>query len=648
MESITELVNDHPFDMELQCVFLKYMADTAGQKDLNAARSLSSEFVDLDDAHWKNWVNSSKEISTPDELAGLISAAFNDHPSPAVLAECIGALSILIKSHWNEWTIFTKRPTAEKSAIRFMEQALDKVSLWPDSAIAWKSARELLKSLGTEKESVRKLYLRQLQAVPMNSETRSALIAEQKEYEKTVGLSHIEADTSGSERSWRSWSALEESVSVNPGFFHEMITKRSSVDTPEMIASLYARSVMASRADANTWIRYWEYARDTLKNERMQIQILRRAVKNCPYCGELWVNLVKVAESTSSPDTERIVMMGSSALRDSMMGNEESLQVLLLVDAKLKLAQEDVDGARESFSNAVSILSEMGPKLAISAFIAWVHAELFQPLLMQADGVGIAAELVKNFTSNPEWEDKRVACAPLQWVHLAWLKRMMADCAGVRDMYDMALKYVDERYKSIILQDQVVFEQSLGSIGEFVNASERMHAIESTKRKVPEKPVAAPTKKKARSEEHSAMIVDEQTLLPVAEVSKPAPVAPKTFPKCVYIKDLAFSVDDEKLCGFFESSIGSRPVKTAIVMNSIGRSRGFGYAEFDSEESANKAVECSGQQIDGRAVSVSISNRPISVKKQESPPPPQIEEEKVKTNDYFRNLIAQKQKLSHR
>ena len=645
MESITELVNEHPFDMELQSEFLKYMADSAGQKELNAARSLSSEFVDLDDAHWKNWVNSSKEISTPDELAGLLSAAFNDHPSPAVLGECIRALPILIKSNWNEWTIFTKRPTAEKSAIRFMEQALDKVSLWPDSVIAWESARELLKSLGNEKEYVRKLYLRQLQAVPMNSETRSALIAEQNMYEETVGLSHVEADVSGSERSWRSWSALEESVSVNPELFNEMITKRLSVDTPEMIASLYARSVMANPSDANTWIRYAKFACDSLKNERMHIQILRRAVKNCPYSGELWVNLVKVSGSTSSPDIERIVMMGSSALRDSMMGNEESLQTLLLVDAKLKLRHEDVDKARESFSNAVSILSEIGPKLANSAFIAWVHAELFQPLLMQADGVAVAAELVKDFTSNPEWEDKRGACAPLQWVHLAWLKRMIGDSAGVREMYDMALKCVDERYKAIILHDQVVFEQSLGSIGEFIDASERMHAIESSKRKVPDKPIKAPPKKKARNDEPSAMIVDEQTPI---EVSKPAPVSAKTFPKCVFIKDLAFSVDDEKLCGFFESSICSRPVKTAIVMNSIGRSRGFGYAEFDSEESANKAVACSGQQIDGRAVSVSISNRPISVKKQEPPPPPQIEEEKFKTNNYFRNLIARKQKLSNR
>jgi hypothetical protein len=55
--------------------------------------------------------------------------------------------------------------------------------------------------------------------------------------------------------------------------------------------------------------------------------------------------------------------------------------------------------------------------------------------------------------------------------------------------------------------------------------------------------------------------------------------------------------------------------------------------------------------MDGRPLNISASTRAITVKKDHHPSPPapqQLEQEKDKTNDYFRNLILQKKKHSGR
>ena len=110
-------------------------------------------------------------------------------------------------------------------------------------------------------------------------------------------------------------------------------------------------------------------------------------------------------------------------------------------------------------------------------------------------------------------------------------------------------------------------------------------------------------------------------------------------------------MDEPRLYQFFQEELHlGKPSRILIVKNSLGRSRGFGYVEFDTPELAERAIEKSGTVLEGRAISITASNRGITMKR-DRPRPTLLEETpaedmKAKTNDYFRNLIAQKQKKS--
>ena len=626
MDNISELVNEHPFDASLQAIFLKHTRESEGIAAANMAREISFELVDFSDSQWSEWIEDSKEGGVP-LLVDVISKAFLYHPSPAVLAACVDSLSLVTKAGWNEWVVFSKRPTSEKSAIRFMEQALDKISLWPESGTVWESARKFLSSTGLGVESIRKLFMRQLQAVPMKPAMVDSLRNELRVFEETVGLEPISVDTSGAEKIWKSWSSLESTVHGDSSLWLDMIEKRSPIDPPEYVASLYGRAVIFDSKNEDHWIRYFNKTSD----EEMKKYILERGVKNCPFSGRLWNLLI---QTVPSERTGRYIMLGTSALRDALhiKGNHQFLCELLLHDAQIK-SKSNTEEAREAFQNAVSILSEISAPMTVGATIAWVHAETY----IFGDSSS-AEDILNEFLFADEWVQKRISCTPLQWVQLAWLARQTRNPELCRKIYTEAIQSVEDKHKSIVFQDWILFERSFGTIQVVANLENRMVEVAQSlltkdlKRKTP--PVVEKT------EETKRVKTDAPAKPPVLNV----------YPNCVFIKDLPFSASEETVSRFFESECTiSRPQRVLIVKNSLGRSRGFGYAEFDTPENAQHAIKCSGKIMDGRSLTISASTRAITVKRDKpisSAIPHKLEEEKERTNEYFRTLIMQKKRLA--
>jgi len=75
----------------------------------------------------------------------------------------------------------------------------------------------------------------------------------------------------------------------------------------------------------------------------------------------------------------------------------------------------------------------------------------------------------------------------------------------------------------------------------------------------------------------------------------------------VYIGNLPFSTQEETLNQLFSEAGNVESVKIITDPHS-GRSKGFGFVEMDSEESAAKAVELlNGKELDGRQVKVDIA-----------------------------------------
>jgi hypothetical protein len=63
MDNISELVNEHPFDKDLQNVFLGWVKRTQSLESYHEARKLSLQFVDYDDEAWIEWIETLQEYN---------------------------------------------------------------------------------------------------------------------------------------------------------------------------------------------------------------------------------------------------------------------------------------------------------------------------------------------------------------------------------------------------------------------------------------------------------------------------------------------------------------------------------------------------------------------------------------------------------
>ncbi|KAI0566515.1 Cold-inducible RNA-binding protein [Gracilaria domingensis] len=80
----------------------------------------------------------------------------------------------------------------------------------------------------------------------------------------------------------------------------------------------------------------------------------------------------------------------------------------------------------------------------------------------------------------------------------------------------------------------------------------------------------------------------------------------------LFVGNLSWGVTDESLCEAF-SEFGTVIDSRVIVDRFTGKSRGFGFIEYDAPDSAAKALtEMNGVEIDGRAVRVDRATRRTS------------------------------------
>lgn len=81
------------------------------------------------------------------------------------------------------------------------------------------------------------------------------------------------------------------------------------------------------------------------------------------------------------------------------------------------------------------------------------------------------------------------------------------------------------------------------------------------------------------------------------------PSCPLQDPRTVFVRNVAYDVDDEQLNSFF-SELG--PIKQGfLVKKGGGRHQGFGFVQFALEEDAERAVEeLQGRELGGRKLKV--------------------------------------------
>ena len=75
----------------------------------------------------------------------------------------------------------------------------------------------------------------------------------------------------------------------------------------------------------------------------------------------------------------------------------------------------------------------------------------------------------------------------------------------------------------------------------------------------------------------------------------------------LFVGSLAFATTDDGLRAHFEQ-VGPVVSARVIMDRESGRSRGFGFVEFENDDDNQKAVDqLNGKELDGRTINVSIA-----------------------------------------
>lgn len=75
----------------------------------------------------------------------------------------------------------------------------------------------------------------------------------------------------------------------------------------------------------------------------------------------------------------------------------------------------------------------------------------------------------------------------------------------------------------------------------------------------------------------------------------------------LFVGSLAFATTDDGLKAHFEQ-VGPVVSARVITDRETGRSRGFGFVEFENDDDNQKAVDqLNGKELDGRTINVSIA-----------------------------------------
>ena len=71
----------------------------------------------------------------------------------------------------------------------------------------------------------------------------------------------------------------------------------------------------------------------------------------------------------------------------------------------------------------------------------------------------------------------------------------------------------------------------------------------------------------------------------------------------LFVGGLAWTTRDDSLKDFFSQA--GTVVSASVIMDKFsGRSKGFGFVEMSTPEEAQEAMKLSGQELDGRAITV--------------------------------------------
>ncbi|XP_076344868.1 spliceosome associated factor 3, U4/U6 recycling protein-like isoform X2 [Tachypleus tridentatus] len=462
---------------------------------------------------------------------------------------------------------------------------------------------------------------------------------------------------------------------------------------PARIQCIYERTLADNCLVPDIWKNYTKFLDTQLKIPSLSLSTHERAVRNCPWSVILWINYIQALERYKQP-YDKVKETVDRALQAGFTQEEEFRQLWLTfldylrrrIDWNGENAKE-LSELRETFERVVdhmnqSFGSEADPSCTILQYWAKIEAkfcknmtrarELWNNIINQGRGSGVRIWLEYANLERMHGDDKHYRRVLLRGLHSAtdWpetLGEMLINFEreeGTLESLDSSTEKYEAQMKRLHERRQKIEEKEAERQ---YQASERKKQMKVEKKAASRKPVDTVAHKQQPGPYVEEMDVDEEGFkvppLPSSKNQKSQPFISSPPPgvkeksteppakklkidmahaegeqsvkhdhindnRTVFLSNLAYSVADEKIKEIF-SELGEI-TEIRLVKDYRGRSKGYCYLEFASQDSAKAALKKDRQLVEGRPIFISkCEDKSMSLNKNKLKFPVQLEKHKL-------------------
>jgi len=661
INALSKEISQNPYIYDNHVERIKLLKEIGDLHRLRDARESMSTHFPLSEDIWLDWLRDEVSlVSTPaerDKVESLFNKAFQDYQSVPI---------------WLEYVQFAIGRMGDEDGIEKVREAFERslsvVGLHvSQGANIWEAYREfenaitagLLPKPGTvpspqeeeafsvQNQKVASLFKRQLQVPLLNMQNTL------DEYKDWLGEDNVDSDTQtkfdNGLKILKDIEEFENDIISKTGseqlqVYQDYIVFEQNKGEPPRIICLFERALKDHCLVPDVWLKYTAYL-DKLKSRSQIRDGYDRALRNCPWVSQIWVNYLLALERQST----EFVKMKEIVDKALQVGFSEAADYLSIWSAYCDYLwrriswSEDHTEQLETFQltieAAVDFMSENygkdgDPEGRLRQFWAFTEAKFGKNQVK-------AREIWNQLIQEGHGAEAGI------WLQYYQMERMFGDNKHCRKILQRALNSVTDWPESIATA-YINFEREEGDLEQFDTAQTKCQAqlarIQERKAKAAEKEAVFQKKKDQtekksqkknktdvkqqntnikskntdsdmkKSEKHLKRSSDEMTEQPPSKKVKQEEESTPFHGQSVqhdsskdhitaFVSNIDFNIEEDRLKEEFKKCGEIQEVR--LVRNYKGRSKGFGYIVFSNSNEVLQALRMDRHPIDGRPVFVS-------------------------------------------
>ena len=248
--------------------------------------------------------------------------------------------------------------------------------------------------------------------------------------------------------------------------YEDYIALELKEGNPVRVQNIYERRITDHCLEPVVWTEYVSYLETSLKDHQGAKDVLKRATRNCPWNGRIWIKLLRSCERLKCP-AEEIVQVVEDALQSGLASSEDYRNVwLAFIDYRRRQLkdedgdEEECERIRQLFQRALEQLASMAgdPDCQVARYWASLEADHFSCM-------DRARRIWGEILSGPVGDQGRF------WLEYITLEKMFGDTKHLKKLLPRAfLKAVDS--PQLIGDVWLQFEREEGTLESYENVEE--------------------------------------------------------------------------------------------------------------------------------------------------------------------------------